>query len=275
MPKKVAGLSARRVETIKVPGLFADGHGLYLQVTATGAKSWIFRYAIRGRRRDMGLGSTSLFSLAEAREKAIEAKKLVVAGVDPIETKQARAAALAVEMAKAVTFKECAEAYMESMRAGWKNAKHAAQWTSTLETYAYPLLGDLPVAAIDTGLVERVLRPIWTAKTETASRLRGRIESILDFARVSGHRSGENPAPWKGHFDHILPAKGNMAKVEHHASMPYADMPNFWPRLQLQDGMGARALELAILRPARAKFSAVAGARSISTRRSGLSRPNA
>jgi integrase len=247
MPRKASGLTARQVVTIKKPGYFADGNGLYLQVTPTGGKTWIFRYAMGGRRRDMGLGSASLFSLAEARAKALEAKKLVVAGVDPIEAKKARAAAAAVETAKIVTFKECAEAYIASMRAGWRNEKHAQQWGSTLETYVYPTLGALPVAAIDTGLVEKVLRPIWTAKTETASRVRGRIESILDYARVCGHRSGENPARWKGHLDHILPAKGAVAKVEHHASLPYADMPAFWPRLQVQDGLGARALELAIL----------------------------
>lgn len=247
MPKKAAGLSARQVQTTKTPGYFADGNGLYLQVTPTGAKTWIFRYAIRGRRRDMGLGSATLFSLAEAREKAREAKRLVVSGVDPIEAKKAHAAALAVETAKVVTFMECAEGYIASMRAGWRNEKHAGQWSATLETYAFPTIGALPVAAIDTGLVEKVLRPIWTTKTETASRLRGRIESILDYARVSGHRSGENPARWKGHLDHILPAKGAVAKVEHHASLPYADMPAFWPRLQVQDGLGARALELTIL----------------------------
>jgi integrase len=247
MSRKAAGLTARQVATLREPGYFADGNGLYLQVTSTGAKTWIFRYAMAGRRRDMGLGSASLFSLAEARAKAIEAKRLVVAGVDPIDARKTRAAAAAVETAKIVTFKECAEAYIASMRAGWRNAKHADQWGSTLDAYAYPTLGALPVDSIDTGLVEKALRPIWTTKTETASRLRGRIESILDFARVCGHRSGENPARWKGHLDHILPAKGDVAKVEHHASLPYADMPAFWPRLQMQDGLGARALELAIL----------------------------
>jgi integrase len=247
MPRKANGLTARHVQTIKTPGYFADGNGLYLQVTETGAKSWIFRYAIRGRRRDMGLGSASLFTLAEAREKALEAKRLLASGIDPIEAKRARAAASAVETARLVTFRECAESYVESMRAGWRNRKHAAQWETTLETYAFPTIGELPVAEIDTGLVEKVLRPIWTTKTETASRLRGRIESILDYARVSGHRSGENPARWKGHLDHILPAKGTVAKVEHHASLPYADMPAFWPRLQARDGLGARALELCVL----------------------------
>ncbi len=247
MPKKAAGLTARKVETIKTPGLFADGNGLYLQVTPTGAKTWIFRYQIVGRRRDMGLGSANVVSLADARQKAADAKKLVTMGTDPLETRKAHEAAQALETARAVTFRDCAEAYVESMRHGWKNAKHGAQWSATLETYAYPVMGSLPINGIDTGLVLKVLEPIWTAKTETASRVRGRIESVLDYAKVRGYRSGENPARWKGHLDHILPAKGDVAKVEHHASLPYGEMPAFWPRLQIQDGMGARALEFAIL----------------------------
>jgi integrase len=133
------------------------------------------------------------------------------------------------------------------MRSGWKNAKHAAQWSATLETYAYPVMGSLPIAGIDTGLVLKVLEPIWTVKTETASRLRGRIEAVLDYAKVRGYCAGENPARWKGHLDNILPAKGDVAKVEHHASLPYTEIAAFWPRLQIQDGLGARALELAIL----------------------------
>ncbi|MEI7608129.1 MAG: integrase arm-type DNA-binding domain-containing protein [Rhodospirillaceae bacterium] len=247
MPKKAAGLTARKVDTIKTPGLFADGNGLYLQVTTTGAKTWIFRYAVSGRRRDMGLGSASVTSLADARQKAADAKKLVVMGTDPLEEKKAHAAAQALNAAKAVTFKECAEAYIESMRAGWKNEKHGAQWSATLVTYAYPVMGSLPINGVDTGLVLKVLEPIWTTKTETASRVRGRIESILDYAKVRGYRSGENPARWKGHLDHILPAKGAVAKVEHHASLPYGYLAGFWPRLQIQNGMGARALEFAIL----------------------------
>lgn len=247
MPKKAAGLSARKVETAKAPGMFADGNGLYLQVTESGAKTWIFRYTFGGRRRDMGLGSTAIVPLAEARQKALDARKQVAAGIDPIDAKKAQAAAQALEAAKAVTFRECAEAYIQSMRAGWKNEKHAAQWGSTLATYAYPSIGALPINGIDTGLVMGVLEPLWTTKTETASRVRGRIEAILDYAKVRGYRSGENPARWKGHLDHILPAKGDVAKVEHHASLPYSEMPGFWPKLQVQDGMGARALELAIL----------------------------
>jgi integrase len=247
MPRKAAGLTARQVQTQKAPGLFADGGGLYLKVAPTGAKTWIFRFQLAGRRRDYGLGSVTKISLAEAREKARAASRLAAEGTDPIEHRASQNAATALAIATAMTFRQCAEAYIQSMRAGWKNAKHGAQWTATLETYAFPLMGSLPIAGIDTGLVLRVLEPIWPAKTETASRVRGRIEAILDYARVRGYRSGENPARWKAHLDHILPAKGAVAKVQHHASMPYAELPGFWPRLQVQDGLGARALELCIL----------------------------
>lgn len=247
MGRRAAGLTARQVAAQKAAGLFADGGGLYLQVTATGAKSWIFRFQLAGRRRDMGLGSAAVYSLAEARQKATEARRLVAAGVDPIAERAAAAAAEALATARAMTFRDCARAYIEAMRPGWKNAKHAAQWESTLDRYVYPTLGDLPVDGIDTGLVCKVLEPIWTKKTETASRVRGRLEAILDWAKVRGHRSGENPARWKGHLSLILPARGTVAKVEHHAALPYAAVPGFWPKLQVQDGMGARALEFAIL----------------------------
>lgn len=247
MPKRAAGLTARQVQTMKDPGLFADGNGLYLQITETGAKTWVFRFSVKGRRRDMGLGSITTVTLADARLKALDAKKLVGAGVDPIEAKRTQVANQALAAAKAMTFRQCAEAFIESMRAGWSNEKHAGQWSSTLAAYAYPILGELPVSGIDTGLVLQVLEPLWTTKTETASRLRGRIEAILDYAKVRGYRSGENPARWKAHMDHILPAKGDVAKVEHHPSLPYVQMPAFWPKLQAQDGAGARALELAIL----------------------------
>jgi len=247
MPKKAAGLTARKVETVKTPGMFADGNGLYLQVTQTGAKTWIFRYQISGRRRDMGLGSTNVVSLAEARQKAADSRKLVTGGIDPIEDRAHQEATAALAVAKVITFKECAAALIENMTPGWKNEKHAAQWTATLDAYAYPVFGDLSVSGIDTGLVLKVLEPIWSTKTETASRVRGRIEAVLDYAKVRGYRDGENPARWKGHLDHILPAKGAVAKVEHHASLPYVEMGAFWPKLQIQDGMGARALEFAIL----------------------------
>lgn len=252
MAKKAAGLTARGVETIRQPGLYADGHGLYLQVSATGAKSWIFRYVspageAKGKRRDMGLGPIRLLGLADARRRVLDLGAQLRDGIDPLEERRAQEIAQAVQAAKAITFRACAEAYIAAMKPGWRNSKHGAQWGSTLEAYAYPVLGPLPVDAVDTGLVVKVLEPIWATKTETASRVRGRIEAILDYAKVRGHRAGENPARWKGHLDHILPAKVDVARVRHHASLPYADMPEFWPTLQAQDGLGARALELCVL----------------------------
>lgn len=154
-------------------------------------------------------------------------------------------------MAKAVTFEEAAERYIEAHKAGWKNAKHAAQWTTTLKTYAYPLIGESPVQAIDTGLVLKVLEPIWTTKTETANRLRGRIESVLDWARVRGYRERENPARWRGHLEQLLPAPSKVQRVQHHAALPYADLPKFMEALRAQDGVSASALEFAILTVAR------------------------
>ena len=251
MPKRAAGLTARQVQSMKTPGLFADGGGLYLQITQTGAKTWIYRFQLAGRRRDMGLGPLAVLSLVDARQKALECRTLVQEGIDPIERRTQQDAAAALEAAKAITFREVATAMIEAKRPGWSNPKHAAQWTSTLETYAYPMLGHLPVGGIDTDLVLRCLEAIWKDKTETASRLRGRIEAVLDYAKERGYRAGENPARWKGHLDHLLPSKSSVAKVEHHASLPYADMPAFWPRLQVQDGMGARALEFTILTAAR------------------------
>ncbi len=251
MPKAAAGLTARKVETIKTAGLFADGGGLYLQVTATGAKTWIYRYSLNGRRRDMGLGSVADVSLAKAREKRGKARDIVEAGRDPIDERRVEKAAGAVERARAMTFKACAEAFIAAHRAGWKNDKHSAQWPATLLTYAYPVFGDLPVAAIDTPLVLKALEPIWATKSETASRLRGRIESVLDWARVRGYREGENPARWRGHLDHLLPAKAKVRRVEHHAALAYAEMPAFFRALTDQPGMSALALRFAILTAAR------------------------
>jgi integrase len=251
MAKKAAGLTARRVLTEARPGLHGDGGGLYLQVAPTGSKSWILRYQLRGRRRDMGLGAAGLFSLADAREKAVAARRLVAEGIDPIADRKAREAArLAAEDAAekaSKTFRQCAEGYIAAQRAGWRNPKHAAQWASTLETYAYPVLGDMPMASIDPSHIKKVLAPIWETKTETASRLRGRIEAIFDSAKAETIVTGDNPAAWQGNVKHFFPAKGKVKKVEHHAALPYADLPAFWPKLQGQDGMGARALELAIL----------------------------
>jgi integrase len=248
---KIAVLSVRKIAAIRDAGYYGDGGGLYLRVTATGSKAWIFRYSLRGRRRDMGLGAVDLVSLADARRKAEDARKLVAAGRDPLDAKIEESAAAAVEAAKAITFRAAAEAYIASHQAAWRNPKHAAQWTATLATYAWPVFGELPAAAIDTGLVMRVLEPIWSTKPETASRVRGRIESLLDWAKVRGYRGGENPARWKGHLQALLPAKAKVAKIEHHAALPYADMPAFMAALRVADGMAAKALRFTILTTAR------------------------
>lgn len=246
-------LTALAVRNMSKPGLYSDGDGLYLQVTEAKAKTWIFRFRMAGKRRDMGLGPAGdrNVTLAAARDKAAEARNLLREGVDPIESRKAARLAVMAETAKAVSFKDAAGTYIKAHETGWKNAKHIAQWTSTLEAYVYPSLGPLPVTAIDTGLVLNVLEPIWTTKTETASRVRGRIEAILDWAKVRGYREGENPARWKGHLDHLLPARSKVQKAGHHAALPYDDIGTFMVSLRLQEGTAARALEFAILTASR------------------------
>jgi hypothetical protein len=189
---------------------------------------------IAGRAREMGLGSFADFTLAEARERARQARKLAKDRIDPIDTRRAEHQKVKLAAAKAMSFRDCAEAYIAANRAGWKNPKHAAQWPTTLEAYAYPILGSLPVAAIDTGLVTKAIEPIWQTKPETANRVRGRIEAVLDWAKVRGYRDGENPARWRGHLDKLLPARGKVAAVEHHAALPYAELPEFVAELRQQ-----------------------------------------
>jgi len=215
----------------------------------------MFRFMLAGRSREMGLGSLIEVSLADARQKAVEARRLVKSGVDPIAQRdaerKAREAAQALERARAMTFHECAERYIDAHKAGWRNAKHAAQWPSTLETYCYPVFGNLPVAAVDLPMVMKVLEPIWTEKTETASRVRGRIEAILDWATVRGFRSGDNPARWRGQLSHLLPQPGKVAAVTHHAALPYLEIGTFVAALRQRPAMAARALEFLILTAAR------------------------
>jgi integrase len=236
--------------------MYADGGGLYLQVTVNAqdgspAKSWIYRYMLRGKAREMGLGSNNAVTLQQARAKAFECRQLRAEGIDPIDARKAAHDQARLDAAKVITFKKAAADYIAAHRAGWRNAKHGAQWGATLATYAEPIIGGLSVQAIDTGLVLRVLEPIWTAKPETASRLRGRIESVLDWAKVRGYRQGENPARWRGHLDKLLPARAKVRRVEHHAALPYADLPTFIATLRVQEGTAARALEFAILTAAR------------------------
>jgi len=205
MARKMKQLTAVTVAKKKEPGLYADGGGLYLRIGPTGAKSWIFRYMLDGKRRDMGLGPEHAVSLADARMKAEEMRKQLVDRLDPLQVRDEQRLASKLESAKAVSFRECSEAYIKAHSPGWRNAKHADQWRNTLATYADPVIGALPVQAIDTGLVLKVLTPIWETKTETATRVRGRIESILDWATAREYRRGDNPARWKGHLDTLLP----------------------------------------------------------------------
>ena len=247
MAREFNRLSPGKVATTTKPGLHADGGGLCLRVSTGGTKSWVFRFMLDGKARTMGLGSVRTVSLAEAREEALRCRKLLREGIDPIDARGAERAQRRLRAASTKTFKVCAEKYVASHEAGWRNAKHAAQWRNTLEAYVYPVFGDLPVQAVDTGLVMRVLEPVWRTKPETASRVRGRIESILDWARVQKYREGENPARWKGHLDKLLPARSKVRKVKHHAALPYAYMGAFMATLRRQEGASALGLELQIL----------------------------
>lgn len=252
MARPTNKLSAKLTEKNDLkPGLYGDGGGLYLQVSDYKTKAWVFRFMMAGRARKMGLGDFELVSLKDARKKRDAAYGLVVDGIDPIEARKARKAEQAVENAKTLTFKECAEKYIAAHKAGWKSPKHAGQWEATLETYAYPAIGKLPVAAIDVALVLKVIEPIWSTKTETASRVRGRIESILSWAKARGYRQGENPATWRGHLDQLLPARSQVAPVEHHAALSYTELPAFMTKLRAKEGVSARALEFTILTVAR------------------------
>jgi integrase len=251
MARQIGQLSALAVSRAAEKGMYHDGGGLYLQVAPSGAKSWLYRYMLHGNAREMGLGPLHIISLSEARARASECRRLRLDGIDPIEARRVKRNEARLEAAKAMTFEACADAYIEAHQAGWQNPKHRAQWRSTLKTYAHPIFGSLPVQAVDVGLVMKVLEPIWYAKPETASRLRGRIEAILDWAAVRGYRKGENPARWRGHLDKLLPARSKVRKVEHHAALPYREMPGFMRRLREQEGIGAQALEFLIMTAAR------------------------
>jgi integrase len=236
-------------------GMHADGAGLYLCVGAGGRRSWIFRYKFGGKPHEMGLGPLHTIGLKEARERARRCREQLLDGINPLDARQAQRQAARLDRAKAITFQECAERYIEAHRPTWRNAKHAAQWPSTLETYVYPVFGDLPVQGIDEGLVVKVLEPIWSTKTETATRVRQRIEAVLDWASVRKFRRGENPARWKGCLESLLPKPASAkravrratGRAEHHAALPYDEIAPFVAELRRQDGMAARALEFAVL----------------------------
>jgi integrase len=251
MGREVHRLSAKRVEKEKRPGYLCDGGGLYLQISSTLTKSWIFRYTHQARSREMGLGSERDVTLATARAKAAEARRRLGDGVDPIAARDTVRAQERLDKAGTLSFSKCAEKYIAAHQAAWRNPKHAAQWKNTLDTYAGPTIGTLAVRDVDTELVLRVLEPIWSKKPETASRVRGRIERILDWARVRGYRAGENPARWRGHLDKLLPSALNRKGRKHHAALPYDELPGFMSDLREQQGNAARALEWLILNASR------------------------
>ena len=248
---KLGKLSAKRVENEKKPGRYGDGGGLWLQVSRYGTKAWLFRYTVHGKAREMGMGALGTIALAEAREKARDARKLLLEGVDPLGAKEARRDAARLDAAKAVTFRWCAAQYIAAHEDTWKNAVHRKQWPSTLSKYVYPVFGDLPVKAIDKGLVLQVLEPVWKQKPETAARLRMRIETVLDWATAKGHREGDNPARWRGHLDKLLAKRSKVKTVKHHPALPYRELPAFMAALRDQPGVAARALEFTILTAAR------------------------
>jgi integrase len=257
MPRKAEGLTAAKVRTAK-PGRYGDGAGLYLLVRGPESRFWLFRYVRAGKMREMGLGAAggpAAVSLADSRVKARRLHDLVREGRDPLDERDAaraaEAAAAQEEKIRAVTFRQVADAYIAAHEASWRNAKHRQQWSNTLNTYAHPVMGDLPVANVDTGLVMSVLEPIWHTKPETASRLRGRIEAVLDYAKARGWRESENPARWRGHVANMLPNRTNVQPVEHHAALPWREIGAFMATLADQEGLGALALRFTILTAAR------------------------
>lgn len=249
MARKAKELSALEVGRLLEPGRHSVGGvaGLALQVTDSGARSWVLRVMVGGKRREMGLGGFPDVTLAGAREAARVARAKIDEGIDPVADRLMKRSALASAVASAMTFKEAAEKYIAAHENGWKSTKHAAQWRTTLESYAFPIIGKIAVADVETAHVMRILEPIWLTKTETASRLRGRIESVLDWATVRGFRKGDNPARWRGHIEHLLAARSAVQKTEHHAAMDYREVGAFMEQLRQQEGIGARALEFTIL----------------------------
>jgi len=248
MAKTVNKLTAKSVEHKKKPGWYPDGNGLYLQVSSTGSKSWVFRYQIKGKERRHGLGSvTSTNSLDRARKEAEFCWQLKKDGFDPIDYKKDINLKKDLDKAKSTTFKECALAYIDTHKHGWRNEKHESQWRNTLETYAYPTIGDLPVQTIDVDLVMKVLEPIWFIKTETASRVRQRIENILDWATVRKLRQGDNPALWRGRLDKLLPKRTKVQKTVHFAAMDYKDVPEYFQSLRAKDTLASKTLAFTIL----------------------------
>jgi integrase len=257
MPGLRNKLTVASVKAITTSGKHADGAGLYLQVTKHAAignlrKSWVVRYrAANGKIREMGIGSVEDVTLADARDKAVSIRKAVKEGNDAVDARVEVKRETVKQQAASMTFAQCAEAYVKAHESGWKNEKHKAQWAATLKTYAYPVFGKVAVQDVNVSMVMKVLDPIWQTKTETASRLRGRLENILDWATVREYRTGENPARWRGHLEKALPARNKSKSVKHHPALPIDELAPFMLALRNQNGIGARAFEFAILTAAR------------------------
>lgn len=251
MPRSANKLSALKIKNLNTPGYYGDGLGLWLQVSKFGTKSWVFRFERDKKRHEMGLGPLNTISLAEARTRAAELRKLLVDGIDPLFKRREQQTAARLERARAMTFQEAADEYIRVHSSGWRNPKHADQWRNTIRDYCSPIFGSVPVQQVDTELVRKALAKIWTDKNETAVRLRGRIERILNWATVSGLRGGENPARWKGHLEHLLPNISREDRVVHHAALPYQQIGKFMESLRATEGVAARALEFLILTAAR------------------------
>ncbi|WP_428490112.1 tyrosine-type recombinase/integrase [Rhodopila sp.] len=244
-------LTAMAVRGLRQPGKYGDGDGLWLVVATPERRAWVLRYMRQGKSHEMTLGNVDIVGLAEARERASDARRLLAQGIDPLDQRHAAREVRPTAPAHLTTFAEAAERYLGQHEAGWRNPKHRQQWRNTLATYAHPSLGALPVTDVGTPEVLRVLSPLWSTKPETASRVRGRIEAILDYARVQGWRDGPNPALWRGHLQLALPARAKVRAVQHHAALDWRETPAFMAKLRARDSFGARALEFAILTAAR------------------------
>ena len=247
MAKEIDKLDALMVKSLTKPGYYFDGAGLYLQVSKSGSKSWIMRYTLDGKPCEMGLGSFVTFTLADARKRATTQRKLLADGIDPLAKKQGDLLLKRMADANIITFDKAAAAFIQANSPAWRNAKHGDQWRNTLATYANPVIGTLPVSKIETAHVLRILSPIWATKTETATRVRGRIEKILDWAKVQGYRTGDNPAAWRGHLSEALPKPSKVADAGHHAALAWSEIGAFMVALRAAQGAGARAMELIIL----------------------------
>jgi integrase len=251
MAKNIQRLTAIAVTRASKPGLYPDGAGLYLRVARNGSKSWAFRFTLNGKPREMGLGGLTKVGLADARKKATDVRRTLSDGYDPVTLRQEeearRPAAVKLTAAHSMTFDKCAEAYISAHEISWRNEKHRQQWRNTLTTYVSSVFGSTPIQNVDIDLVMKVIEPLWRTKTETARRVRGRIEVILDWARVRGYRTGENPARWRGNMDHLLPARSKVRPIKHHAALPYSEISAFMQDLRKIEGVSAAALEFLIL----------------------------